>query len=294
MKSFLYLALITLAEATIGVFVKLVGDAVPVFTLNGYRVLVAFLFLVVTVPFIKPRFWEMDRDDIKPLVLIGLFIALQISLFNIAMTLAPIANVVIFWSVAPFFVFIFSWFFLNEKAEKTHIFIFLIALTGIIIAKPLEGGAVWGNVIALCSGVTYAAMVTYMRYEGKEESPSMVVWYMGVATIFLLPAIFIFGPGDITQFKHYPALGTEIPIFVWVLGLGAFSTGLAFLFISLLLQTLSANVYSLVDIIVSPIIAAFFGYLVFGEMPSNNMIYGGALLLLSGFWLTRKMVKHEG
>jgi hypothetical protein len=38
MKNFFYLALITLAEATIGVSVKLTGDAIPVFTLNCYRV----------------------------------------------------------------------------------------------------------------------------------------------------------------------------------------------------------------------------------------------------------------
>ena len=293
MKKFLFLALITVAEATIGVFVKLTGDAVPVFTLNFYRVGLAFLFLLATVPLIKRNFWEMDRDDIKPLFFIGLFIALQISLFNIAMTLAPIANVVIFWSIAPFFVFIFSWLFLNEKAKKTHILIFIIALTGIVIAKPLEGGAMPGNVIALCSGVTYAAMVTYMRYEGRDESPSMVVWYMGVATILLLPTVFIFGPGSLMLMKTYPALGMELPVILWVIGLGVFSTGIAYLFISLVLQNLSANVYSLVDIIVSPVIAALFGYFIFSEVPSNNMIYGGGLLLISGFWLTWHMRENE-
>lgn len=294
MKTLIQLALITLAEATIGVFVKLTGDAVPVFTLNCYRVGFAFLFLLVTVPFIKRDFWEMDRDDIKPLFFIGLFIALQISLFNIAMTLAPIANVVIFWSVAPFFVFIFSWFFLGEKAQKTHIMIFILALAGVVIAKPLQGGAMIGNVIALCSGVTYAAMVTYMRYEGRDESPSMVVWYMGVATLLLLPTFFIFGTGDITVGQYYPALGLDLPVIIWVLGLGVFSTGVAYLFISLVLQRISANVYSLVDIIVSPVVAAFFGYLIFGEVPSEHMIYGGGLLILSGFWLTRNMQTSYG
>lgn len=294
MKTLIYLALITLSEATIGVFVKLTGDAIPVFTLNFYRVAFAFLFLLITVPFIKRKFWEMDRDDIKPLVFIGLFIALQISLFNIAMTLSPIANVVIFWSIAPFFVFILSWFFLGEKAKWSHIFIFLIALAGIVIAKPLQGGAMLGNVIALCSGVTYAAMVTYMRFEGRDESPSMVVWYMGVASLLLLPCVFIFGTGDFALMQHYPVLDLHLPIVLWVLGLGVFSTGVAYLFISLALQTISANVYSLVDIIVSPVVAAMFGYLLFDEVPSYNMIGGGVLLILSGFWLTRNMQTQYG
>ncbi|MDZ7833857.1 MAG: DMT family transporter [Desulfobacterales bacterium] len=293
MKNLFYLALITLAEATIGVFVKLAGDAIPVFTLNCYRVGFAFLFLLATVPFIKRDFWEMDRDDIKPLFFIGLFIALQISLFNIAMTLAPIANVVIFWSVAPFFVFIFSWFFLKEKARKSHILIFIIALAGIFIAKPLKGTANLGNAIALCSGLTYAAMVTYMRYEGRDESPSMVVWYMAVATLLLSPALFIFGPGEVFLMKSYPAIGVNLPIMLWVMCLGVFSTGVAYLFISLVLQHISANVYSLVDIIVSPVVAAAFGYLVFNEVPSINLIFGGILLLASGFWLSWDMQNRE-
>lgn len=167
--------------------------------------------------------------------------------------------------------------------------IFSLALAGIIIAKPLQGGAMVGNIIALCSGLTYAAMVTYMRYEGQDESPSMVVWYMGVATLLLSPFVLIYGTGDMFFMQHYPALGFELPAIVWVAGLGVFSTGVAYLFISLVLQRISANVYSLVDIIVSPVVAAFFGYLIFGEIPTQNMIYGGTLLILSGFWLSRNM-----
>ncbi len=289
MHKYLYLTLITLAEATIGVFVKLTGDSVPVFTLNFYRVFFAFLFLLATVPFIKKDFWRLDQNNAKPIVIIGIFIVLQISLFNIAMTLAPIANVVIFWSIAPFFVFIFSYWFLNERAQKQHIFIFIIALTGIIIAKPLKTEAIWGNLTALTSGISYAALVSYMRYMGKSESPSMVVWFMAIASLILLPTLFIFGPGSVFKLIDYAAIDMKLPILLWVICLGVFSTGVAYLFISLVLRNLTANVYSLVDIIVSPIVASLLGYLIFNEVPSINMIFGGLLLLASGFWLNREM-----
>jgi drug/metabolite transporter (DMT)-like permease len=292
LRNLLYLTLITLSEATIGVFVKLTGDAVPIFSLNAYRVGFAFLFLLAVVPFIKRNFWELDRDDVKPCVLIGLFIALQISLFNTAMTLAPIANVVIFWSIAPFFVFLFSWLFLDEKARKNHIFIFILALAGIVIAKPLQGDAMSGNAIALCSGITYAAMVTYMRHEGRDESPSMVVWYMGAAALLLSPAFLIAGPGDVFRIGPHSVAGVKLPVILWVLVLGVFSTGVAYLFIALVIREISANVYSLVDIIVSPVVAGLLGYLVFGEVPSGNVVYGGALLLVSGLWLSLQMQQN--
>jgi len=81
----------------------------------------------------------------------------------------------------------------------------------------------------------------------------------------------------------------SLPVLTWALGLGVISTGFAYFGISIVLKSISANVYSLVDIIVSPVVAATFGWLIFSELPGNRTIYGGALLLAAGFWLTRKM-----
>jgi drug/metabolite transporter (DMT)-like permease len=293
MKKYLFLFLVTVSEATIGVFVKLTGGNVPILTLNFYRVFFAFLFLLVVVPFLDRNFLRIFRSNIRDILIVGALIALQISMFNIAMSLAPIANVVIFWSIAPFFVFIFSAIFLKEKVRKEHIFIFLVALVGIFIAKPLSGGNALGNVIALIDGAVYAGLVTYLRSENKTESPAQVLWFMLAAALFLLPAIFVSGLGDLGRMIDYPVLGVSLPVIVWVACLGVVSTGVAYLFITLSLRKIKASVYSLVDIIVSPIIATFFGFLIFSEVPSENMIYGGVLLLLSGFWLTNFMTEGE-
>lgn len=289
MRTLLALLAVTLAEATIGVFVKLTGDAVPIITLNFYRVLFAAVFLAIAMAFIDKHFWKFPKKNLRDILIVGVLIAAQISLFNIAMSLAPIANVVIFWSIAPFFVFIFSWLFLGEKAKKQHVFIFIIAFIGLIIAKPLEGGLALGNFIALGDGAIYAGLVTYMRHEGTTESTNDVFWFMLAAVLFLLPGLFIFGPGEILEVSSRTLFGLNVPVLLWVMALGVISTGTAYLFISIVLKTIDANVYSLVDIVVSPIVAAFFGFLIFSEVPSIDIVYGGALLLISGFWLTRNM-----
>lgn len=293
MKKYIWLIIVTLSEATIGVFVKLTGGNVPILTLNFYRVLFAFIFLVAVVPVFSKNFWKISKRNIKPVMIIGLFIALQISFFNLAMTMAPIANVVIFWSIAPFFVFIFTKIFTKEKVHKEHIFIFLIAFVGILVAKPLAGGYATGNIIALADGAIYAALVTYMRYEDKAEKTNLVCWYMLMAVIYLSPALLISGTGDLTHTIYYKSLGMNIPVIVWVVCLGMISTGIAYFFINLVLKKINASIYSLVDIIVSPIVAAFFGFLIFNEVPSINMVYGGALLLISGFWLSNHMSGHH-
>lgn len=289
LKMYLPLALVTLAEATIGIFVKLTGDAVPVFTLNFYRIFFATVFIALLMPFFDRKFWRFHKNNTRDILIIGALIAAQISFFTIAMTLAPVANVVIFWSIAPFFTFIFSWWFLGEKAKKEHIIIFLIAFVGLIIAEPFGGGNTLGHAIALFDGAIYAGMVTYMRHEGTTESKNDIFWFVTTASLYLLPGILIFGPGDIFATSANTLYGLEVPVITWVLGLGMISTGVAYFFISRVLKHIDANVYSLVDIIVSPVVAAILAYLVFTEVPSQNLIFGGILLLGSGFWLSKNM-----
>jgi drug/metabolite transporter (DMT)-like permease len=292
MHTILSLAVVTVAEASIGIFVKLVGDAIPIYTLNFYRVFFAALFLLAMTPLVRSASLRYPKQNTRDILIVGALIAAQISFFNIAMSLAPVANVVIFWSVAPFFVFIFSTLFLNEKPRPVYVWIFLLALVGIVTAEPisfadsLTSPTNLGNIIALFDGAIYAAMVTYMRFEGKTETSTDIMWFMIAASIYLSPALFLFGPGELMTMNSSPALPFAAPALVWAVCLGVLSTGLAFLFISLVLHRINANIYSLVDIIVSPVIAAMFAYAVFYEVPSVRTIIGGVILLVAAFLLT--------
>lgn len=293
MRIVLLLTLITVSEATIGVFVKLTGDAIPIQTLNFYALSLAAAFLAVAIPLSSGRPLRFPRDNVKDTVIIGALIAAQISAFNYAMTLVPIANAVVFWSVAPFFVFILSALFLGEPAKKNHILIFGLALVGIVLAKPLGEGEWFGNLVALSTGAIYAGMVTYMRHEGREESGNDIFWSMATGAILLSPALIFVGPGDIGKSVEHPALGMSFPVMLWAVCLGVISTGFSYFGISLVLKRINANAYSLVDIVVSPIVAATLGYLVFGEVPGPSMIFGGGILLFSSFWLTREMRRDK-
>jgi len=292
-RTALLLLMITLSEATIGVFVKLTDGRIPVQTLNFYALALAAGFLLVGMSLREGRPIPFPKYNLKDTAVIGVLIAGQSGFFNYAMTLVPIANAVIFWSVAPFFTFIFSWLFLGERAKKRYVLIFAIALTGIFVAKPLQEGYMLGNFVALGVGVIYAAMVTYMRHEGKTETGNDIAWSLVAAALVFAPSPLFVGPGAVTDTIEYAALGASLPVMLWVAGLGFISMGLAYFGMSVVLKTLNANVYSLFDIIVSPVVAATLGYLIFSEVPARGMIYGGALLLGAGFWLTREMAREQ-
>lgn len=285
--------MITVSEATIGVFVKLTDGHVPIATLNVYALALAAAFLFVTVPWASGRRLSFPSDNVRDTLIVGALIATQISVFNLAMTMAPIANVVIFWSVAPFFSFLFAWAFLDERPTWRYAAIFAVALVGIVLAKPLSGGYVAGNLVALADAAIYAAMVTYLRHEGKTEDDPDIPWQIAVAALVLAPSLAIWGPGDPFLVTTHPAIGTPLPVGLWVIGLGVVSTGVAYLGISLVLRRVRADTYTLVDVIVSPVVAAGFGWAIFGEVPGRGMIVGGALLLTSGAWLSREMARRR-
>jgi drug/metabolite transporter (DMT)-like permease len=286
--------MITVSEATIGVFVKLVDGRIPIATLNFYALVLAAAFLFATVPWASGQRLRFPSDNVRDTVIVGVLIALQISAFNVAMTMAPIANVVIFWSVAPFFSFLFAWAFLGDRPTWTHGAIFAVALVGIVIAKPFSGGHVAGNLVALADAAIYAAMVTYLRFEGKTEDDPDIPWQMAVAALVLAPSLAIWGPGAPLVVVAYPDVGVALPVGLWALGLGIVSTGASYLGISLVIRRIRAGTYTLVDVIVSPIVAAMFGWVIFGEVPGGGMIAGGALLLASGAWLSRVMAGRRG
>lgn len=293
LKTFLPLLIVTIAEATIGIFVKLASDDIPIISLSFYRVAFAAVFLGVALSFSNRNFWKFPKHNTKDVLLIAALIGSQITLYNWAMTLTTVANAVIFWSIAPFFVFIFSWRFLNEPAKKQYIFIFLLALGGLFIAEPFGGENAAGNSIALLTGAVYAGAVTYMRHEGKEETGTDVFWYLSVASLYLLPSIFFIGTGPIAVISKNTLFGLQVPVLFWAMCLGVISTGVAYYFIAVVLRRINANVYSLVDIIVSPLIAAILAWLVFTEVPSMKVVYGGILLVGSGFWLTYTMMNEQ-
>lgn len=133
-----------------------------------------------------------------------------------------------------------------------------------------------------------------MRSEGRSEASNNVFWFMAVAAVLLSPALLLFGPGAVTGTIFYSPLGIDLPVMLWTVCLGVVSTGCAYLGISLVLRQMNANIYSLVDIIVSPLAASLLGFLVFSEVPSDNIVSGGALILGAGFWLSWDMPKTSG
>jgi drug/metabolite transporter (DMT)-like permease len=112
-----------------------------------------------------------------------------------------------------------------------------------------------------------------MRKEDIDHDIGDVFWFFLFATLLLLPFPFIYGFGDV---------GAVLP---WILGLGALSTGLGYLFYNLALEKIEAEIASIVEMIGVPIISVLLAVIIINEDLSAQIIIGGLVLVISGVYL---------
>lgn len=273
-RSYVYLFLSGIFLGAIGVFVKLIGDNIHYMTLIFYRILLGFVFLLIVVPFLDRSFFKVQRKDLFNYFIIAVLMVVSFSMYVAAIIFAPIHNVILISNLAPFLILIWAYFLLKEKITKTKIITLFVALFGIAIINPFQFGTYrTGNILILFQTFVYSWLVIWMRRINKEESIGVVLWFFFFSLLLTLPFPFIFGWGDFTGVWYY------------VLGLGIFSTGLAYLLHNLGLQKIGAEISSLIIMVVYSLSGILLAIVVLGEVLDLHVVVGGLLLIFAAIYL---------
>jgi len=272
--NYIYMILAALCLATIGVLVKLIGDNVPVMSLNFLRIFIGFIALIIIVPFIDKKWYKITKKDAKEFFLIGVVYAIALSLYTAANVFASIQNAVLINYSYPFFVLLFGYFLLKEKVTNTKIITLIIAFIGLAIINPFRFGEDnFGNILALAGALFYALLIVEMRKEDKHHGIGDVIWFLLFASVIMLPFPIMQGLGNISQ------------VWIYVVLLGFVSTGLAYIFYNLALEKIEAEIGSIIATIITPLVSIILAVLIIGEQLSIRAIIGGGLLILSGLYL---------
>jgi drug/metabolite transporter (DMT)-like permease len=273
--SHLYIILAGVCLGSIGVLVKLVGTDMHFMTLSFFRTFLGFIFLLIFVPFIDRNTFKIKKQDLKEYSKVGLLFAIVLTAANTAFVFAPVQNVVMITTTIPFFVLLFSYYLLKEKITSTKLITLLMAMMGLFIIYSTSQPSIFliGNIIALFTAVFAALTITEMRLVDKKHSIGDVVWFLFFASLFLLPAPFIFGIGGSSE------------SWVYVLLLGVVSTGLAYFFYNLALENIEAGVASALELITIPLISIALAFFLLNEELNTRILLGGSLLILAGLFL---------
>jgi drug/metabolite transporter (DMT)-like permease len=195
-----------------GIFVRF--SALSPINTGFYRVLFSLPLLF---PLAYKHLKQLTKKDIVILFCAGIFLAGDISLWNLSFSYTSVANANLLTNLTPFTVIPISYFLFKEKIPK---FFFVGAVITIIGVFVLIGGKMnpstsnyFGDFLAFCASFFYASflLICYRLRDRIESSVIMFVSGFGSATVLFVTSNVVEGfqvPHGIREL--WPLLGLTL------------------------------------------------------------------------------------
>ncbi|HCK80259.1 MAG TPA: EamA family transporter [Candidatus Competibacteraceae bacterium] len=187
-------------------------------------------------------------------------------LFVVANKLTTAANAILLQYTAPFYVILFSPWFLGERADRRDWLSLAMIVVGMLLffgdELSLEGYL--GNGVALLSGFCFAWLTLFLRRHREESSISALVLGNLLAGLIGLPFMF----------QSMPDAGGWVGLSL----LGVVQLGLPYVMYSLALRHVRAVEGILIPMI-EPVLNPVWVFLLLGETPGPLALLGGAIIL---------------
>lgn len=203
----------------------------------------------------------------RPQIAAAVFYAATMILFVTANKLTTSANAILLQSTAPVFVAIFASLLLGEKTRRSDWLVIAAVMAGMVLffMDELSLSGMWGNLIAVASGVTLALYLVFMRMQ-KDGSPIGSVFLAHVLTaVIAIPFV----------------VTNELPTAIgWtgILLLGVFQNGISSILLAYGVKHVTAVSTVLISLI-EPVLNPVWVFLLLGEAPSRNAVIGGLIIL---------------
>lgn len=226
----------------------------------------------------------------------GLMVVAANLFYYAAMAVMPLGQVTALFFVAPLFITLMSIPFLGEKVGPLRIFAVLIGLAGVVIMQqPWNSDTQVSRVVMLLpvvSAAFYASMQVMTRKLGVSSAASAMAVYMQ-STFLVVSLIFFLVAGDgrfaegqtnesmIFMFRAWtvPPAG-DWPVFI---GLGVCSGVIGYC-LTAAYRLANAATVAPFEYVGLPL-AILWGWLVFGEWPTQATWVGCALIIGAGLFV---------
>lgn len=253
------LVLTAILWSTGGLFIKLV-DAHPML-IAGLRSGIALLVMLAFNP--RPRFnWSL------PQIGTGVAYALTMISFVAANKLTTSANAIFLQYSAPVYVAVLAVLLLGERWRPRDgvAMAAIVAGTILFFAERLDSGNLWGNLVAIFSGLAFAFTFIFSRMQQGGNSSESFMLAHGICFLAGLPFLGGFNPG-------WSAVGG-------LLGLGILQVGLS----SVLFTASVRHVPTLAGVLIvtlEPVLNPLWVFLASGELPSPLALAGGLVIIVT-------------
>ena len=274
-KSILMLFIAAVLWSTAG-YILIIVDWNPL-AITGARSFFALIPMIIV--FGKPRpIWIKDSDtqkfQVAPMIAV-LCYAATVFTFVTANRLTTAANAIMLQYTAPMYAAFMGAFLLKEKIRKQDVFTVVIVIFGMLLffIGDIDPRGMWGNILALTSGVVFAGLAVslrVMRNNTHLRPADAVIWGNVLCVIIGLPFILYYdNPGMVSW------LGIAL--------LGIFQLGLAYCLYVKAVKHVTALELTLVPIVeplLNPILVAIFAF----QVPGVFAVIGGVIVICAVTW----------
>lgn len=242
-----------------GVLIK--GVSLPALSVAGFRCAIALPVLLI--------FFGRRAVNFSAAQLIGgVCYAATVTLFVSATKLTTAGNAILLQYTAPIYVALLSGWLLHERTRWFDWAAIVAVLCGmsLFFLDRLSAGGLTGNILAICSGFTFASLIIAMRRQ-KDASPA------GSAILGNLLTVLICLPWMVQS----PPGGAD---WIGLLLLGVFQLGLSYVCYSAAIRNVTAMEAILIPVL-EPILNPLWTLWVMGERIGPWALIGGVVVVLS-------------
>ena len=245
----------------------LAGVCVKSIPWNSMSIMAARCFIAVLMIIAERKSFRLKTD--KKTTLGAVMMTLTGILYMMSIKLTTAATAIVLQYIAPILVYLYTVIFKKAKLRVSEAVIVLAVFGGCVLsfADGLDPTKMLGNILGICSGITFAAQIIIFNDEDTNSEDGM--YLSNLMGLFAgLPFMFF----D----KH---LDFSAKTIMWVLILGVFQYGLANICYAKGCQSVDKIEGALI-LTVEPIFNPFPVWIVTGEKPGKLAIAGFVIVVL--------------
>lgn len=229
----------------------------------------------------SPARWgalRADRVTLRHGIIYGVALAVASSTYVGGYAFTTVANTVFLHNLAPAAAFPLAWWVFRERPGAQALTGAVVAILGVGLLSGVSlfqfshyasARFVMGDLLAIASGLAYAAVLVATRWTRQAETPVLptlfVAW--GVSAVLLMGLAAVFG-----------ALAISLETLLWVIGLAVICTNLPFYLLNLGMKRVNAGLASVLSMS-EVLFATVLGWLAFGEVMAPLGWIGGLLVV---------------
>ncbi len=257
-RALLYIVIASILWSSSGLFIKLI--AMNPLTIAGIRSAIAAAFLIILMR--RKMIFNLCKAQLTG----AAAYALTMILFVAATKMTTAANAILLQYTSPVFTALLGGWLLKEKVTRFDWTIITVVIGGMVLffIDRLSAAGLWGNILAVGSGVTFSLFIVCMRIQKDASTLETVILGNILTALICVPFYFQQAP-----------LAVEWLILLYM---GVLQIGLSFLIFSTAIRYVAALESILIQAL-DPLLNPVWVWLVIGEAPGRWAILGGIIVV---------------